>query len=478
MPPTAPAEATERRSTLLLLFLGGIVLTLAHRLSADEGQILTGAWNLHNGSRIYRDFFEFIGPASFSWVNLFFRVLGASYAAALVASQVLLLLGIWAFHVCARMVIGARTPRIAVSALWILLATTPPFINHNTYSTYVATVVACCLLGLLGADAGAETAPPIPAAWLAAAAGVLTGVTFYFLQPKGAALFAVVLATLVWVGVASGSSGDGRRVRFSLPAYLAGCALVVAAGTWRWGLSPVTSVLAVARGNLAMNREALPTSYLPLSAALALAVLAAVACHREGLLNRRIAFLLLLQGGLWASVAHLPDTWHVAVNAFPLLLVLGRLAEHSLSRARSKRWLRAMAVLFVLVVGLGTARSLARNVENTRTTRAWVTELRGILGGQEFFAFTFLPSFYLELRVPDPYYNSVLYVGSHPEGHFERNVAILEERRPRYVLADYSTVAKYGHTLDNPVDAYVRRRYRRIRELPHASGVLEVWERQ
>jgi hypothetical protein len=455
----------------------GVLLVLAHRLDADEGQILTGAWNLFHGARLYEDFFEFIGPGSFYWVAGFFRVLGPSYASAIAASASLLLVGIWAFHASARLVIDVPRVRWGASLLWVLLIATPPFINHNTYSSLLATVVAWCLLRILprrGADGG--VAPARSNVWLAAVAGVLSGTTLYVLQPKGLALIGVGVVTLVVSDLLLNPRPGRSLRRLLLLPYLAGLAVVILGGAMAWGMAPFAALATVARGNLAMNHAALSHSYLPLGVALGLALLAGAACYRGGHLDRRITFLLALQVGLWASTAHLPDAWHLAVNSFPLLLVLGHLADRPFNRASPGLWTRSVSVLFVAVAGLGVGGALVRNLEDTRGTAEWLTELRSTLGGEDFFAFTFLPSFYLELGVPNPYFNSVLYEGSHPTSHFHRNVALLETYRPRYVIADYSSVAKYGHSRDNPVDEFIRARYRPVRALPHAGGALEIWE--
>ena len=53
---------------------------------------------------------------------------------------------------------------------------------------------------------------------------------------------------------------------------------------------------------------------------------------------------------------------------------------------------------------------------------------------------------------------------------------ILAARRTPYVLADYAMVERYGHSLDNPVDVYVRQHYRLARSIGHETGVFEVWE--
>lgn len=478
---TAPSGTPSRPGempTLIALAIGGVVLTLAHRLSADEAQVLTGAWNLFNGQRIYEDFFEFIGPASFAWVDLFFRAFGPHYAAALVSAQVLLVGSLLAFWGVGRSVVGTGAPLVAATVLWLVIATAPPFINHNSYSSFLATGFAYCMVVVL--QGGTRR--------YAAAAGGLAALTFFFLQPKGAALLAVGAVTLVAL--------DRARPRpNTFGPFLIGAAGVGAVGFWIWGFWPIAALLTVALGNVAMNH--LTLSYLPLIGAAVLGVLVAWACHREGLLDRAAVFLLLLQAGLWGSTLHLPDAWHMAINSFPLLILLGKLAIVSLRSSAEAyagaeagegappvHWARApcsarlLTSLFVLVVGLWVGRSLVRNVQDTRVAAEWRAVLEAELGGEPFFAFTFLPSFYLELNVPNPYFNSVLYVGSHPAEHFERNVEVLLREQPPFVLADYATVARYGHSMNNPVDEYIRGHYRLKSEFAHQAGVVEVWERR
>jgi hypothetical protein len=470
---TAPRAGQEGSWVVPLLFAVGVVLTLAHRLSADEGQVLSGAWNLYNGQRIYQDFFEFIGPASFSWVHLFYEGLTPTYGSALVASQLLLLVSIWAVHRTARLLIPDPRVCLAVSVVWILLATTPPFINHNSYGSFLATVFAYLLLSVDERRGGGS----------AAAAGAVAALTFFFLQPKGAVLLAVGVVALTWrswfgrprrpmdpvTEVWGGREAGALLLRFG-----AGALPLGLWGFWRWGFEPVSAVLTVARGNIAINHLFL--SYWPLLAFVTVATLVGVACYKEGLWDGATAVLLLLQAALWGSTLHLPDSWHLSINAFPLVLLLGRLAAGSLERIPSPAWHRALASLFGLALLLGLTRIVTRNAADSRVAEEWIEEIASTLNGQEFYAFTLLPSFYLELRTPNPFYNSVLYTGSHPIQHFERNVEILAARRTPYVLADYAMVERYGHSLDNPVDVYLRRHYRLSRSIRHETGVFEVWE--
>lgn len=482
MGPTPPTDPTRQQTdgadrwVLLSMLVGGVLLTLAHRLSADEGQILTGAWNLYNGRRIYEDFFEFIGPASFAWVELFFRAIAPTYSVALIASQLLLLLSLWAFHATARLVIPGRPARIAASLIWLLLATTPPFINHNSYGSFLGTLLTFLLLS--GDSRGARWR------WTAFAAGVTAGLTFFFLQPKGGMLLAASILALAlpegverrWpTGQVVTGGSELHRAGLRLLRFGMGAALAGLWGLWLWGLNPVTSILTVARGNVAMNH--LTLSYWPLAAALSVAALVGVASYREGLWDRSTVVLLLVQGALWGATLHLPDSWHLAINAFPLVLLLGRLAAFSLDRLRARAWRWTLAGLFFVVVLLGVGRSVSRNVSDTVAAREWLDEMEAIVDGHEFYAFTLLPSFYLELQTPNPFYNSVLYTGSHPAEHFERNRAILARRRTPFVIADYALVERYGHDPANPVDIYLRREYRLIRSIRHGQGVLEVWER-
>jgi hypothetical protein len=453
-----PQDLERDRRFLFFLLPAGIILTLAHRLEADEGQVLNGAWNLFNGRRIYDDFFEFVGPGSFEWVGLFFKVLGPSYWTAMLASWILLLVSLWAFHDLANRSIPHRGAARGASLVWLLAAASPPFVNHNSFSSFLAVFFCLLILGTAGGEGQPEG--PVSKGWAAFLAGALASLTFFVLQPKGLVLLLLGLGSLLLSG------------RVAL--YLTGAAAAGLLGFLRWGLNPVSAVLTVARGAAEMNH--LTLSYLPLLGALGLVALVAWASHREGLLDRKGVILLLLQLGLWASIAHLPDPWHLWINAFPLILMVGRLAARALGRGPSQAWRRSVRVLFAVVALGGALRLITQNVAETRWAEVWIREVGGLLGDADFFAYTFLPSFYLELGVANPYFNSVLYTGAHPADHFRRNVDILAERRPRFILLDYTSVEKYGHSLENPVDEFIRRHYRRLWILPHSRGALEIWE--
>lgn len=450
-----PSTTPQRRVALLAAYLAAaVVLTLAHPFNSDEGQVLTGAWNLYNGAEIYRDFFEFIGPATFAWVHLFFELLGPSYGAALVASWALLFVGLLAFAGSARL-LSSRTAVIVVAAVvWLFLATEIPFVNHNTYSSCLAVVFAYFCLQFLK-----DQRP-----WMMAVAGAVAGAVFFVLQPKGAVLIAL--------GLAVGATSRSRR---ALLGFVAAAAVVLSAGFAVWGAGPITSLLVIASVLVQMNHGAI--IYASVLVAVALATVAAAALHHIGRLDRTAGFLLLLQAALWLSTAHLPDAWHLMVNGFPLVLLYVPIGDHWMQGApRRVRHAAAFALAASLLIGASDA--IRDNIERTRSTDRWLSEVELRVGGDSFFAFTFLPSFYLELQTPNPYYNSVLYESSHPAEHFRRNVELLTLHEPDHVLADYSTVAKYGHQKNNPVDDYLREFYELAEVIRSSSGRLEIWSRR
>ena len=123
---------------------------------------------------------------------------GVFLSTALVASACLLVVGIWAIDASARLVMDRPEARWGASLLWVLLVTTPPFINHNRYSSLLATVVAWCFLRILPRDgAGGREPDGRSRAWVAGSAGALSGTVLYVLQPKGLFLVLVGMATLV-----------------------------------------------------------------------------------------------------------------------------------------------------------------------------------------------------------------------------------------------------------------------------------------
>ena len=176
----------------LLLFIFSVAyLFLFMRILwriGDEGTLVYGAQLVAQGALPYRDFFEVMGPASFYWLGLFFKLFGTNI---LVARTVLLLTAsltvILLYWMTRRVYQG---PFDLLPSLFYLVVSFPlwPGTNHHWDSNLFGLLAVGAFF--LWQDRGRW--------WFLALAGILAGLTSCFIQQKGLCLV-VALALVVSV---------------------------------------------------------------------------------------------------------------------------------------------------------------------------------------------------------------------------------------------------------------------------------------
>jgi hypothetical protein len=185
------AKSTAKRSLSYLLFtlcVGLYLLPFMRVLlqGTDEGLLFYGAVRVANGQVFARDFFEIVGPGTFYWLAMFFKMFGVTFMAAhfclfLTSLGTGLLMYFLSRRVCRRYqalpcVILAGT---SFGMMW-------PTISHHADSSFFALLTVAFIILWLDKRAGL----------LLFAAGGLAGITTFFLQPKGVLLLA---ALLLWL---------------------------------------------------------------------------------------------------------------------------------------------------------------------------------------------------------------------------------------------------------------------------------------
>lgn len=153
----------------------------------DEGILVYGAQMVSQGALPYRDFFELMGPGSFYWLGLFFKVFGTNIV---IARAVLLLTAsfttILLYWMTRRVYKG---PFESLPSIFYFLVSFPlwPGTSHHWDSNLFALLAVAAFF--LWQDRGRW--------WFLTLSGVFAGLTSCFIQQKGlllvAALFAVVL---------------------------------------------------------------------------------------------------------------------------------------------------------------------------------------------------------------------------------------------------------------------------------------------
>lgn len=204
------------RGMLLFVFSAAYFFLFAKVLwrIGDEGTLVYGAQLVAQGALPYRDFFEVMGPGSFYWLGLFFKLFGTNVIVAravlLFTSSLTIVLLYWMTR---RIYQG---PFELLPSIFYLIISFPlwPGANHHWDSNLFALMAVGAFF--LWQDQGRR--------WFLVLAGVLAGLTSCFMQQKG--LFLVVALGLVVLVNGCRAAETKSRVASNLGILLGGYAAV------------------------------------------------------------------------------------------------------------------------------------------------------------------------------------------------------------------------------------------------------------
>jgi hypothetical protein len=477
--PKAPSfNHPATRTCLLLVLTAAYLLPLTQILwppFGDEGTLLYGAQQVSEGAIFGRDFVEMMGPGSFYWLGLFFKLFGPGWQ---VSRLFLLCTGIATtalLYTIARQV--CQESEAVLLWLSVLVMGMPlwPVVSHHWDSNLFAILACWCYLKL------EKTGLPL---W-AVATGSLAGITTCFMQQKGVfLLLAFVASALVRRLSSRADSPASERSGWNALWWLAGgCAAVgiavLGAFWWAgalkdllyanlvWPLSGYNGINEVAYGEALMTMAVGPTlqvfgqkwtaaalicgalstipflviAFLPLLSVVRL-VNSLFPYNPRTLWSPWLA-VMLAGAGLWMSELHRKDMFHLAAGS-PLLLVALFGSTRSISKARV--WAAARGALVAGLVAFGSLNLAAHllgahPVETRRGTVMSVVDdqalrfLSTAVPEREFvLVYPYCPIYYYLADVRNPTRYSFLLYGYHTPAQFDEVIRNLEEKRVRYVL--------------------------------------------
>ncbi len=477
--------------------------------SGDEGTLVYGAVRVTEGQVPLRDFFEVIGPGSFYWLALFFKIFGTSVLATH--------LSVVATSFSTALLMYFLTRRLntgydAVPAI-LFLATSlggglPANSHHNDSNLFALlsfTVFLHCI------DKRRQL--------MLCAAGSLAGITTLILQPKGILLFfSFVLLLFLF--------RDGTKLRSSL-GWLAGSYLVVGSVVvsfyWSaggltgliyanvvWPILHYSGVNSVPYGfgvqtlywqpwTAALKPEVSAPFAFGIASVLIVPYLLVAALPPMGVLfaiyRKRFAphFSTLpywiAGAALWLSEIHRKDITHLVYGS-PLLIIL---CLYYLTRGRHK-----LITFFLRLIGISTFTLAVFNGLIALAAQTKVTSPRGtfytfqvdpvleflnthVTRGEEIFAYPYCPMYYFLTATRNPTRFSILMYHINTDSQFHDAVRSLEERKVHYVIWDreFSDKAKCGwpkYALPREeyliVEPYFREHYRLLRRI-NGVDILE-----
>ena len=154
----------------------------------DEGTLICGAVRVVHGQLLGRDFFEVVGPGTFYWLALFFKLFGVTFLASRICLFVTSLGTALCMYFLTRRVCHSYQILPCILLFATYFCTLWPEISHHVDSNCFALLAVMCMV--LWQDSHKT--------WLLVVSGALTGVTTLSLQPKGILL---LLAFCVWLSI-------------------------------------------------------------------------------------------------------------------------------------------------------------------------------------------------------------------------------------------------------------------------------------
>jgi hypothetical protein len=468
--PVAKVKKQKYLPYLLFTLFAGLYFLPFMRIllqTPPEGLLVYGAVRVVHGQVFARDFFEVVGPGTFYWLALFFKLFGVTFTATRICLFLTSLGTGLAMYFLSRRVCSQYRVVPCILLAGTYFGTLWPTISHHVDSNCFALVCVVCVIVWQSKRKNN----------LLFAAGALAAATTCFLQQKGMLL---LFALLIWLWM---QCRRRSTTLSSLVVLAGGYASVIAlmlAYFWSqhalWDLAyanvvwpsahySAVNVVPYAQGMIrdcwdhfvvakagfhwtVVTAAVLITPFLFIAALPALLPALAVR-YRRNTMSPELLLYWLCGMALWLSELHRKDIFHLVFGS-PLLIIL---CIYYLEQYRAKVADLALQVLAISSACLAAFNLfLALSARPMATRVGSVTAFKSVSGlkaldervtpGEEIFAYPYCPMYYFLSATTNPTrYGGLLYNFNTP-AQFDEVVRVLEERRVRYVLWDTHFQAK------------------------------------
>ncbi len=466
-------------------------------LRPDEGWCITDAVRVYHGQLPFRDFFEIVGPITFYWVALFFKLFGVTW----MATRACVLLDGAATALLVYFLARRLNPRCGITALlfWMAVAfPTWPAVNHHFIANLLA--LAAFALQIWWLD--------FPRFGVPFFCGMIVGVLSFTVFQKG------VLLGLAFVVILLLQRGRPRRMA-AVVQLLAGIATVVIVVTvffavrgglpdliyanFTWPLKHYGAINAVPYGFgfaryvgstyaalvfahpiVAFTAAFIVAIPLAVIVLLPLIVVALGFYLRPSSFNATMLPYWVVGFALWISEAHRPDTAHLVLGS-PVLIVLWAYFMHAMGAKALNHARRAVVGSLAILAGVnlmmcvtaavpistsvGSVKAFARNavIEFTNSH---------VKPGETIFVYPFSPIYYFLSGTSNPTRYSYLIYGFQTRAQMLEVVNSLERDKTKYILWDtaFETVMvpaaippyRPPRDKDRVIEPYINEHYKQV----------------
>jgi hypothetical protein len=440
--------------------------------NGDEGLLIYGAVRIAHGQVFARDFFEVVGPGTFYWLTLFFKLFGVTFAATRICLFVTSLGTALAMYFMSRRICKQyqALPSILLAATYF--GSSWPAISHHVDSNCFALLAVACILVWLDKRKGV----------LLFVAGALAGATTCCFQPKGMLL---LLALLVWLWLQNRRTITPRSWLLPIAGGYGCVGVLMLVYFWSrhalWDLFYVNvlwpsqhysavNVVPYAQGiihyywdHFVIAKNGFRWTYVTASVLIAPflfvaalpAVLPALAARSIRNNTRPEVVLFWLCGfALWFSEFHRKDICHLVFGS-PLLMIL---CIYYLQQYRAKLADLALQLLAITATCLAAFNFfLALSAHPVATRVGSVAQLKNdpvvpvLLSktkpGEEIFVYPYCAMYYFLSATTNPTRYAALMYDFNTGSQFEEVETVLEQRRVKYVVWNNGFMDKYAKTL-------------------------------
>lgn len=119
--------------------------------------------------------------------------------------------------------------------------------------------------------------------------------------------------------------------------------------------------------------------------------------------KKKIVFLGFLQITLVFSILNLPDIFHLLLNSFPLIILIGFIVEKKLNIVKKAYLIRYIFLAGVSIIYLSIIIRFSINQQLSQKTEEFLSLLQAQVKDEKIFITPFMPGIYFELGKPNPF---------------------------------------------------------------------------
>ena len=432
---------TDIEILLFLLALSFLSL-FSSKTNFDESVILSEAWHLLNHQALYIDFFEKIAPGSFYFIFLIFKIFGAKYITAKIASIIMLAAAAFVVYKSSQIIIKNKW-NLMPAIIFILSLSFLPIINHNFYS--VVFIIISTYFFLLHSKTNKYIT--------IFTSGLFSGLAIIFLQHKGLIFWGGVGLILIYNLIKL----KNKKALLNLIYFSLGSLIPIIPILIKWPIKTIyfNLFLSPLSGYVEVNK-------MPYYLFFAFLIIASYFVITLGTKkNITIKQLLFLQFLLILSCFPLPDFYHLVLISFPILILSPALLEEKPKKSN----LTIIIVIYLLFCSI-LIRFLINTVLFYQPENA-IENIKPVVKQNCFSPYIYAGPFaplYFDLKKLNATPFSVLLETEFSPAQFDEALESFKTKSPDCaILIYYDNITKhFRHTGNNAMENYIRTNYKPI----------------